>query len=65
MRDLKKNDSGSFSPPFFSPASMYTIMQTAKLNDVNPEAYLRDTLARIAEGHPISRIDALMPWAIR
>lgn len=25
-------------------------------------AYLRDTLAKIAEGHPISRIDELMPW---
>jgi hypothetical protein len=41
---------------------MYTILQTAKLNGVNPEAYLCDTLARIAEGHPISRIDELMPW---
>ena len=46
-------------------AAMYTIVQTAKLNDVNPEAYLRDTLARIAEGHPINRIGALMPWTIR
>jgi transposase len=46
-------------------AAMYTIMQTAKLNDMNPEAYLRDTLARIAEGHPINRIGAPMPWAIR
>jgi transposase len=43
-------------------ASMYTIVQTAKLNGVNPEAYLKDTLARIAEGHPINRIDELMPW---
>jgi transposase len=43
-------------------ASMYTIVQTAKLNGLNPEAYLRDTLAKIAEGHPISRIDELMPW---
>src|ERR1700689_3975488 len=43
-------------------ASMYTIVQTAKLNGVNPEAYLRDTLAKIAEGHPISRLDELMPW---
>ncbi len=43
-------------------ASIYTLVQTAKLNSVNPEAYLRDTLARIAEGHPISRVDDLMPW---
>jgi hypothetical protein len=44
-------------------AAIYTIVQTAKLNELNPEAYLRDTLARIAEGHPINRIDELMPWA--
>jgi transposase len=41
---------------------MYTIVRTAKLNQVNPEAYLRDTLAKIAEGHPINRIEELMPW---
>jgi len=44
-------------------AAMYSILQTAKLNDVNPEAYLTDTLARIADGHPINRITELMPWA--
>jgi hypothetical protein len=43
-------------------AVIYTIVQTATLNGLNPEAYLRDTLVRIADGHPISRIDALMPW---
>jgi transposase len=43
-------------------AAVYTIVQTAKLNGINPEAYLRDTLRRIAEGHPINRIDELMPW---
>ena len=43
-------------------ASMYSIVQTAKLNGVNPETYLRDTLTKIAQGHPISRIDELMPW---
>ena len=43
-------------------ATIYTLVQTAKLNDVNPEAYLRDILAKIAEGHPINKIDALLPW---
>ena len=44
-------------------AAMYSILQTAKLNDVNPEAYLADPLTRIAAGHPINRIGQLMPWA--
>jgi hypothetical protein len=44
-------------------ASLYTIVQTAKLNDLNPQAYLSDTLTKIADGHPINRINELMPWA--
>jgi hypothetical protein len=44
-------------------AAMYSILQRAKLNGVNPEAYLTDTLARIADGHPLNRIAKLMPWA--
>jgi hypothetical protein len=44
---------------------MYSILQTAKLNGVNPEAYLTDTLAKIAAGHPINRISELMPWVYR
>ena len=44
-------------------AAMYSILQAAKLNRVNPQAYLTDTLSRIAAGHPISRISELMPWA--
>ena len=43
-------------------AAMYTIVQTAKFNDVNPETYLHVTLDRIANGHPINRIDELLPW---
>lgn len=43
-------------------AAIYSILQTAKLNEINPEAYLRDTLDRIANGHPISQINQLMPW---
>jgi hypothetical protein len=45
-------------------AAIYTIIQTAKLNGVNPEAYLKNTLTKIAEGHPINRIVELMPWRI-
>jgi hypothetical protein len=43
-------------------ASIYTLLQTAKLNGVNPEAYLRDTLTKIADGHPINKVDELVPW---
>lgn len=46
-------------------AAMYSILQTAKLNGVNPHAYLTDTLSKIAAGHPISRISELMPWTFQ
>lgn len=39
-----------------------SLIQTAKLNDVEPYAYLTATLEKIAAGHPKSRIDELMPW---
>ena len=42
-------------------ACLYTITATAKLNGLNPEAYLADILGRIAD-HPINKIDALLPW---
>ena len=42
-------------------AVMYTLIQTAKLNDVDPQAWLASVLARIAN-HPINRIDELLPW---
>jgi len=42
-------------------AIMYTLIETAKLNDVDPEAWLTDVIDRIAE-HPINRIDELAPW---
>jgi transposase len=43
-------------------AAMYSILQTAKLNGVNPQTYLTEALARIAAGHPINRIADLLPW---
>lgn len=42
-------------------AVMYTIIETAKMNGLNPEAYLRDIIACIAD-HPINKIDLLLPW---
>ena len=38
-------------------------METAKINGVNPYAYLKSTLEAIANGHPASDIDQLLPWA--
>jgi transposase len=42
-------------------AAMYSLIVTAKMNDIDPQAWLADVLARIAE-HPARDIDALLPW---
>ncbi|MEA2962341.1 MAG: hypothetical protein QOI46_2439 [Alphaproteobacteria bacterium] len=42
-------------------AAMYSLIVTAKMNNIDPQAWLADVLARIAE-HPARDIDALLPW---
>jgi transposase len=43
-------------------ATIATLLQTAKMNDVDPLTWLAQTLQRIANGWPISQIEKLMPW---
>ena len=42
-------------------AAMYSLIVTAKMNDIDPQAWLADVLARIA-AHPVQRLDELLPW---
>jgi transposase len=42
-------------------AAMYSLIVSAKMNDVDPQAWLADVLARIAT-HPVHRLDELLPW---
>ena len=44
-------------------AMLCSLIETCKLNDVEPYAYLRDVLTRMVDGHPINRLDELLPWA--
>ncbi len=43
-------------------ATVCSLITTAKLNNVEPFAYLKDILERMSGGHPMSRIDELLPW---
>ena len=44
-------------------AVIASLIETCKLNDVEPGAYLTDVISRIVNGHPMSRLDELLPWA--
>jgi transposase len=43
-------------------AIIASLIQTAKLNEVEPFAYLRDVLQQLVAGHPATRLDELLPW---
>ena len=43
-------------------ATVCSLITTAKLNNVEPFAYLKNVLDRMSSGHPMSRLDDLLPW---
>lgn len=46
-------------------ARLASLVATCKMSDVNPVTYLAETLRAILDGHPMSRIEDLMPWHFR
>lgn len=46
-------------------AVIASLIETCKLNHINPLAYITDVLTRIVNGHPNRELDGLLPWAYR
>jgi transposase len=44
-------------------ATVCSLIETAKMNGVEPYAYLKDVLQRMVDGHTVNRLDELLPWA--
>jgi hypothetical protein len=44
-------------------ATIASLVETAKLNGVDPQSYLADVIARVVVGHPQSQIDELLAWS--
>ncbi|WP_410051344.1 transposase domain-containing protein [Bradyrhizobium sp. SZCCHNR1051] len=45
-------------------AVISSLSTTCKLNEVEPYGYLRDVLQRMIDGHPVNRLDELLPWQL-
>jgi hypothetical protein len=62
---VRSPDSRHYEPPSDDggrrAAAIYTLIATAKLNDIDPQAWLADVLARLPD-HPARRIHQLLPW---
>ena len=43
-------------------AAVMSLVHSARLNGHDPYAYLKDILERMSNGHPVSRLDGLLPW---
>jgi hypothetical protein len=44
-------------------ACLASLIETAKLQDIDPQAYLADILAKLVNGWPVQKLDDLLPWA--
>ena len=43
-------------------AILYTVLESAKLSGLDPQAWLSNVIDRVASGHPINRLSELLPW---